>query len=314
MNTKIVYVLVSDSSDFYYEQTLISLYSLKYWNPAAFVCLVVDDETNQTFGIESRKELLNYVSEKKVIRMNNSESKVQRSRLLKTGLRSFIDGDYLYIDSDTVITDSLSEIDTFPMNVGCVLDSHRMFDKKVFCDAVFRASVLGYDVASATKYWNGGVMYVKDNNQTREFLGRWNSLCQEFQKVGMNYDQPPLLICDIQTPIIEELPGEYNCQIRNGGLAYLGYSKILHPYNAFGNDNFYLFMDLQYLMKIKAQRRLNDDDKRLIQRGRAMFMTESEIAYGEMLLFYKSAMSHLFRKKKSLFNILNICARLFLKF
>ena len=42
MKTKIVYVLVSDSSDYYYEQTLISAASAKMWNPDAEIVVVVE--------------------------------------------------------------------------------------------------------------------------------------------------------------------------------------------------------------------------------------------------------------------------------
>ena len=48
MKTKIVYVVVSDDADFYLEQTLVSVYSARLYNPNAEILLLVDSETNKT--------------------------------------------------------------------------------------------------------------------------------------------------------------------------------------------------------------------------------------------------------------------------
>ena len=48
MNTKIVYTLVSDDSDTYLEQALLSVYSLRIHNPRAIVELAVDQFTAMT--------------------------------------------------------------------------------------------------------------------------------------------------------------------------------------------------------------------------------------------------------------------------
>ena len=42
MKTKIVYTIVSDENDIFFEQALLSIYSLRKYNPDAFVELVID--------------------------------------------------------------------------------------------------------------------------------------------------------------------------------------------------------------------------------------------------------------------------------
>jgi len=45
---KFLYILVSNEKDIYYEQTLVSVLSLRHYNPDAFVTLLVDDKTDKT--------------------------------------------------------------------------------------------------------------------------------------------------------------------------------------------------------------------------------------------------------------------------
>ena len=53
MKTKIVYAVVSDESDVYLEQVVLSAYSLRQHNPTAFVELVVD--TNNYIPMQRAK-------------------------------------------------------------------------------------------------------------------------------------------------------------------------------------------------------------------------------------------------------------------
>lgn len=71
---KFVYVLVSDSSDVYYEQFLVSLISLRHWNPEAKISLVCDDITNESLvGLRARHTEL--IDETKVIPFDSSFKK-----------------------------------------------------------------------------------------------------------------------------------------------------------------------------------------------------------------------------------------------
>ena len=62
MKTHIAYVLVSDHEDIYYEQALLSAYSLMYHNKDASIYLVVDKKTALTLT-GSRSEISQYVKE-----------------------------------------------------------------------------------------------------------------------------------------------------------------------------------------------------------------------------------------------------------
>ena len=58
MKTKIVYVVVSDETDIFLEQALLSIFSLRKHNPEAFVELVVDQITNDSIS-GKRSEIKN---------------------------------------------------------------------------------------------------------------------------------------------------------------------------------------------------------------------------------------------------------------
>ena len=123
MKTKIVYAVVSDEKDVYLEEVFLSTYSLRLHNPDAFVELVVDSKTDATIKGD-RERMLKYIDKKTVVNVPEHYNKVQTSRYLKTSLRQTVEGDFLFIDSDTIITDSLADADSLTGNVMMVLDYH----------------------------------------------------------------------------------------------------------------------------------------------------------------------------------------------
>ena len=62
---KFLYILVSKESDIYYEQTLVSILSLRHYNPDAFVTLLVDDKTDANL-MGFRAEIKTLINEYKV--------------------------------------------------------------------------------------------------------------------------------------------------------------------------------------------------------------------------------------------------------
>ena len=172
MNTKIVYVVTSDPKDYYLEQTLLSIFSLRKYNDDVVVELVVDKKTDATF-CDKRTAILNYVDKKTVVTVPDKYSKVQTSRYIKTSLRQHVSGDYLFIDSDTIITESLSSIDQYLSDIMAVVNEHvpvsQYFDsygKRV----VKYARQEGWMISDDIPYYNSGVMYVKDTEISHRSL------------------------------------------------------------------------------------------------------------------------------------------------
>jgi len=317
MNTTLVYVLVSKPTDNYYEQTLISAWSARHWNPDMNIQLVVDELTDATLK-DKRTALTKIVDEKIVIDLSvggtAKYTNKERSRMLKTNLRSYVRGDILYIDSDTVVCGTLKEIDLLKCEIGAVYDGHRLFDPIHFYDVVQRANTLGYDVTGANDYFNSGVLYMKDTPNVQDFMSAWHSLYMQGQLKGMSYDQPSLLAVNMTQKMILPIDGIYNCQILNGGLPFLAEAKIIHAYNAFGNSPFYGLTDPAFYKKIKEQGVLGEDDILKILSAKRQFVGEYYLVYGDNLPYWHSSLRHLYLDSPKQFKFLEFLSRIFRTF
>ena len=117
-----VYVLVSSPKDLYYEQALMSLYSLRLYMPDARTVVLVDSGTKATFTEENKRtKLASFASEIISVDFDDKVSNVERSRLIKTSIPDYVDNDFLYIDCDTIIAGDLSEIENCPFETAGIL-------------------------------------------------------------------------------------------------------------------------------------------------------------------------------------------------
>lgn len=312
MHTRFVYVLVSTPHDLFYEQTLVSISSLKRYNPTAKVVLVVDDKTDETL-IEKRSSMKSLIEEKIVIPFPEGVANKQRSRRLKTNLRNIVMGDFLYLDSDTVVCDNLDEVDSFDFQIGMVWDSNHIFNKDKDRLVVDRAKLLGYDVSGELEYFNSGVMFVKDCEKTHEFFTEWHNEYLKAEIKGCVFDQPPLMITNMRHHAINAIDGIYNCQLFGGGFSYFNESKILHIYNVFGFVDFFRLSSSKFLLKIKEQNKLYPEDIVLLENPKKQFEGDYMIAFGKNLDFYHSACYHVFAFYPKKFQLLEVFSKLIMK-
>lgn len=250
MKTKIVYVLASSMEDYFLEQCFISILSTRSFNPTTEIILVCDSETKDSLHQEVRKELLALISNVLVVDFNPDIDNVERSRKMKTHLRELVQGDFLYIDCDTLITSDLSEIDNCQYSIAAVLDGHQLLKshpmRSYFAN---QNDHLEYDFSIVEKYFSGGVIYAKDNETASNFYKTWASNYLISLQNGRKLDEPPLSMTNMQLgEPIGELDGVWNCQIRFGAL-YLSSAKILHfcskknmPVNKLATKEFLLKM------------------------------------------------------------------------
>ena len=158
MKTKVVYVLVSQESDYYYEMLLLSLFSLRLYHPLgdAEVVVVMDRDTQQRL-IDIKADILDEVTPI-VPDIPQGYSTMQRSRFLKTSLRAFITGDFLYLDTDTIICRSLCEVDSFDGDFCAVLDNHKGNTPEKQIDALSNELKRWKKLKGTTAY-NSGVFF-----------------------------------------------------------------------------------------------------------------------------------------------------------
>ena len=317
MNTKVVYAVVSDNEDVYLEQALVSIYSLKYYNPTAVVVLVVDERTDSTI-VDKRAKILEFVSEKIVIDVPSSFNKKKASRFVKTSLRDYIQGDYLFVDADTIISSSLEDIDEVQFPIAAVKDRHFSLQEHRFRNNICSyANAIDWKISEQDYiYFNSGVFYVKDLPVAYDFYHLWHSLWLNSCSLGVNIDQPSLAKTNSAFGnIIGELNGEWNCQILTNGLPFLCSAKILHYFSSNLNcsDCFpFIFSDPQVYLNLKESMVITKEISQMILNAKSEFLVNTEIIGGKMLDFQYTATSallrHIYLKRSFCFKIIDfIC-------
>ena len=282
---KYVYVLTSTPKDLYYEQALMSAYSLRNHMPDAEIIVLVDNKTNASFNEENKRTALQkYASQIICIDFEDSVPNVDRSRLIKTSIPEYVDGSFLYIDCDTIICDDLSEIEKEDAVTGGVLDGHVMLNehihKKYF---LARDKKLGFSGTKAlSANINGGLILAKADTpqhqeQTKELFRQWNEIWKysAYEKHD-KHDQSALNEANYRTGLkMVLLPGEWNCQPSHGGLAFLKDAKIIHYYSSeFSGKNYipyYKLADKELQMRIKEAGDIPEDIKTMIDEPKFQF-------------------------------------------
>jgi lipopolysaccharide biosynthesis glycosyltransferase len=229
---KYVYVLTSSDTDYYYEQFLQSITSLRLYNPDTYILALIDSKTKENL-IDKRAGYEQIVSEAIIIQTPEELSQREVSRWIKTSMKIYVIGDFLYIDCDTVITQNLDY--NFPpeINIGAVLDTHVPLSKHHLSE-YFKNEDKKLSFTSSLdtgKRYNGGIIFCRDTPLVDTFFLKWHSLWQFSNKNGNHHDMPSLNQANFELgDVITELSGELNCQITHNGLSYLYNAKIIHYY------------------------------------------------------------------------------------
>ena len=276
-----VYVLVSSRNDLYYEQALMSAFSLRNLMPDANIVLLVDNKTEDSINSleQKRGEIKKYVSRIISVPFEENISNAERSRLIKTSVPDYVDDDFLYIDCDTIITADLSEIKNLPYNTAGVLDGHVMLDehihKKYFLERDKKLGFHGTEAAGCNI--NGGVIFARESEEARNLFKAWNEAWKfsAYQKHDL-HDQSALNEANYRTGLkMQLMDGIWNCQPSHGGLAFLENAKIIHYYSSeFSGKNYipyYKLADKTLQERIKAEGTIPDDVKKMIENPKFQF-------------------------------------------
>lgn len=280
MKTQVVYVLVSSDKDYYLEELWVSLYSLRLYNPETYVVVMTDASTSER--IKSRQVLYAMISEVKVISVPGNYTPKQRSREIKTTVRNNITGDYLFIDTDTVICQPLSDSDMPDADISAVPDEHISLKEHPFGGITKNTvrDIYSTDVSDSEWWFNSGVMYVRDTPVTHKFYKKWNeNWTYSCFKKGNSQDQPALIKTDKEFGyIIKRLPDTYNCQIAMS-VQYLHEAKIVHFWHMdfIADQTYSPFMGMAIYKQIKADNEINDEVENMIRNCKSSFATPTMI-------------------------------------
>jgi len=321
MGTKFLYILVSQGKDIFYEQTLVSVISLRYHNPDAFISLLVDDGTDKNL-VNFRGQIKDLVNEYKVVEYPKETSNKVRSRLLKTNMRNLIDGDFLYIDGDTAIVDKLDETFGEECDVGAVSDLHaRENDKYRMKHKGFRGNIskTGFTIALEDFYYNSGVIFMKNSAVAKAFCDKWHELYKFCTEKGITTDQLSFNEANrlLGFPM-KELDGAWNCQVRE---AYnhlyrvktiypiLCHARIVHFFGSGidGRKEPHPLMHKRFFERIKAEQCISEEVKDIACNARLYFVGAPEVLNPEE----KFPKFFIYRQMPSVFKAISFFKKLF---
>lgn len=229
----VCYVLTDSDSLQYYNELLISLASLRKRGFQGKVVVLTDEKTGSIIEKQARHELDELCADYIIVDIPARYSQKEKSRYIKTSMREYIKGDFLYIDTDTIIADALPET-VSDCDLALVKDAHgTMIEAGIVnhYQALFKKCDYPFD-ASGTIY-NSGVIWCKDTAFTHTFFRRWHDEWNYSLSRGVVFDQPSLNKLSVELGgAISELDGRYNVQISYPlALQYLSHAYIIHCFN-----------------------------------------------------------------------------------
>ena len=285
MKTKIVYILVSSRADVYMEQAWVSAYSARLRNPAAEMILLAD---TATVVPEPMARLFNDIVR---VEFPADLPPMKRSRLLKTGMRGLVEGDFLFIDADTVVVRPLDDIDTVTAPIAACRDLHCPFAEHPHRSATLNmCRRLGFDASGIADYFNSGVLLVKDTPETHAFFDTWQKNYLAGYDAGIRPDQPSLAKTNAGG-VIALLPDAWNCEVQNG-VRYLGEAYIVHymvtNVGSGPQDRLFLLNNRDVLLRMREAGGITDEIKAVVEDHFKGYAPVTQVFAGDDLYLFRT--------------------------
>lgn len=303
MIPQIVYVLVANEKNLYLEEMWVSIFSLRRHHPEATVKVLMDVETKEY--LSRFPQLTSMIDETVVVQTPAGYNAKQRSRQIKTTIRNVLKGDYIFIDTDTVIckpldgiVEDIAEMKDFK-GIAAVREGHVTMKDTLFPPTGTVKRIFDIDISESPLMTNSGVMFVADIPFTHEFYKRWNENWKRscFEK-GNSQDQPSLYATDCQYGyVIRELSGIYNAQVAMS-LKYFADAVILHWWHMdFIEDQSYSpYFSLKIYQNLKKAGEITPQIEDLIINAKQSFASPTMPVGKEHILFLFSPAGKIFNR------------------
>lgn len=229
----VVYVLVEDGSLYYYNELMKSVYSIRLHMKDQAITVLVDDKTSELLSGLANTDVYSWVTVKS-IEVDDNLTIVEKSRYLKLSARQVVEGDMIYIDTDTVICEPLPD-EVSDESIAMVLELNALRNVAKCGATDIHDKCAGIDLAGFNYYFNSGVIWSKDDEFAHDFYNKWFNLWQETRKKDTYRDQPSLnYLVKESFNKIGILDNKWNVQIAtqtNSPINYLSDALIIHYMN-----------------------------------------------------------------------------------
>jgi hypothetical protein len=237
MRRTIAYAVASAGRDIYSAMTRISLASIRATNPSMQVWLCCDHDSE--IAMRACADPLLEEVDQVIVCATPRGGQGFRSRFLRTRLRSMIDGPFLYLDSDILVRDDLSDIFTIRSDIAAAANRSKttLAEQIWILDGQWLAA-MGWR-AREDVYVNAGVLFFQDTRPARALGEDWHKKWLASCKRGLSFgtqpgfrDQPALnsALAEIEADF-HVLPRRFNAQFRAEPLSIPG-ACMWHYYQA----------------------------------------------------------------------------------
>jgi len=218
---KVVYAVTSSGRDIYSVMTRVSVASIRISNPDFAIVLGCDDHSVVAMR-QGRDPLLDEVDELLVCRTPPGDSAF-RNRFVKTQLRLLVDGPFLFLDSDTLVRDNISEVFLLDTDIACAPNLSKDNIEKQLSVYGEEILLMGWSHRQDV-FVNGGVIFYNNTRGAALFAENWHlkwrdvsSSCLPLSSYAATEyrDQAALNAAIFDTaPRLEILPHRFNAQLK----------------------------------------------------------------------------------------------------
>jgi len=236
MTCRIVYALCSRGRDHYSAMARISAMSVRISNPGAQILVLTDRQSLDALQ-SCRDPLVEAVDDVRICHTPAGNAKF-RSRFIKTGARSSLDGQFILLDCDTLVRGSLAEL----TDIGCDIAGSPNHSTDRYEDQIWqndRGTIASQNWAvRSDAYINTGVLLFNDTPLAKEVGDGWHRAWLDWHaRSGDHRDQLVFnsVICrdDIDFFV---LPHRFNAQFKMDRSVAEG-AVVWHFYSSFGPDD-----------------------------------------------------------------------------
>ncbi|MEM9496049.1 MAG: glycosyltransferase [Pseudomonadota bacterium] len=201
-----IYVLVADETNYFAEMAAVSLATLRATNKNARVTVLLDETTA---ALET--PAMAYVRDAADVMQVEEcpyDTPLLISRYLKLSSRRLVQGDFVYMDLDTLIARDLSKLQAHKGVFAAAVDRIGPTDR-------MRAIAARKGWALPSHYFNAGVFCVRDTPATQKAFKDAYSLWRELNAEGFGWDQLPFNVAFHRSADVDVHPmsQSFNAQI-----------------------------------------------------------------------------------------------------
>lgn len=223
---QVCYVVISTGWDRHSQMAWVSAHSVRRQEPNARIVIVVEGTTPG--ANEEMTARFASIADSIIAKRASVSAPVAKSRFHKIALRDYVDGDFIYLDSDTLAVAPFADVLESAGEVGAVADfnfdiSHGWFP--AVAEQPFRQ--LGWQYPLPYQL-NAGVIFLRDTPAVHAFSKEWLARFQASTALPHVWDQVTFNSALFATNVPHEvLPHGYNAMVVKRNYRFKS-ARILH--------------------------------------------------------------------------------------